>query len=163
MVTDGGNGVRRIDQVASSPWLLCRTGAYLCALPLQHVIETLRVPPVEVLSGTPRFVRGVCILRGFPVPALDTALLLGETRVEAKRLVAVRSGARTLGLLVESVLGVRTIERETCQDLPPLLRASASDAVSAIGTLDAELLLFFGAARIVPDHVLEGLGGEGMA
>jgi purine-binding chemotaxis protein CheW len=153
----------RIDEVASLPWLLCRAGAYVCALPLPFVIEILRVLPVEALSSAPRFVRGLCILRGSPVPVIDTTLLLGKAGGEANRLVAVRNGSRTIALLVESVLGVRTIGTEACQDLPPLLRDCAADAVSAIGTLDAELLLFLGAARIVSDAVLDGLGSEDAA
>ena len=155
--------LQRNDEVASSPWLLCRVGAHLCAFPLSLVIEILRIPPVEVLGGAPRFVRGVCILRGSPVPVIDAALLLGEAHAEAKRMVAVRANSRTVALLVESVLGVRTIEAVSCQDLPPLLHDCAADAVSAIGTLDTELLLFLGAARIVPDAVFDGLGSEGTA
>jgi purine-binding chemotaxis protein CheW len=153
----------RIDEAASLAWLLCRAGAYLCALPLQLVIETLRVQPVEVLASAPRFVRGLCLWRGSPVPVIDAALLLGQASGEAKRLVAVRSGSRTVAFLVDSVLGVRTIGTQSCQDLPPLLRDCAADAVSAIGTLDAELLLFLSAARIMSDAELDGLGSEDTA
>jgi hypothetical protein len=41
--------------------------------------------------------------------------------------------------------------------LPPLLRDAAVEAVAAIGTLDAELLLFLRTARIVPEDLLSRL------
>ena len=45
-------------------------------------------------------------------------------------------------------------------DLPPLLRNAASDAVMAIGTLDAELLFLLQVGRLVPETVFVLLGAE---
>jgi hypothetical protein len=45
--------------------------------------------------------------------------------------------------------------------LPPLLRDAARDTITSIGTLDAELLFFLRAARIIPDDVLEHLDAGG--
>jgi purine-binding chemotaxis protein CheW len=138
-------------------WLLCRAGSFLCALPLAQVVEIMRVLRIEAVAGAPACVRGLSIIRGTPTPIIDTALLLGGRPAPAERLVIVRTGTRMVALAVYRVLGVRSIEG-IAEPLPPLLQEAACDRVSAIGLLDAELLLFLSAARLVPEEALERLG-----
>lgn len=131
-------------------WLLCRAGTRLCAIPLEHVIEIMRVLPIEVVAGAPPYMRGVSIIRGSAVPVVDTGLLIGDHATKSERLVAIRSGSRTIALAADAVLGIRAIGARMLHDLPPLLRDAASETIAAIGALDAELLFFLRAARIVP-------------
>jgi purine-binding chemotaxis protein CheW len=152
--SETGAGIR-------ASWLLCRTGAQLCAIPIEHVIETMRVLPIEAIARAPRYVRGLCIIRGSPVPVVDPGLLFGEKVTQIGRLVVIRTGGRTISLAVEAVLGIRAIGVETFNQLPPLLRDGASDAIDAIGTLDAELLFVLRAARIVPDDVFDRVNAKG--
>src|ERR1700733_14675484 len=96
--------------------LLFRVRARLCALPLAHVVETMRPLPVEAMAGAPRCVRGLAIIRGAPIPVVDVAELLGEGSVQtdtgtrsqpAARFVAVKVADRGIALAVDGVLGVR--------------------------------------------------------
>lgn len=144
-------------------WLLCRAGTLLCAIPLEHVVETLRVLPIEPVSGAPGYVRGLCIIRGAAVPVVDAGLLLGDQPTRSERLITIRTGSRTIALAVETVLGISAIGEETCTALPPLLRDAASEAIAAIGTLDAELLIFLRATRIIPPELLDRLAVDGAA
>jgi purine-binding chemotaxis protein CheW len=150
----GGNGSGR------SSWLLCRAGMHLCAMPIAHVIEIMRVLPIDAISGAPSYVRGLCIMRGAPVPVVDTGLLLGDEPAPSGRLVAIRAGSRTIALVVERVEGILGIGPEAFIALPPLLGDAATAAIAAIGTLDAQLLLFLRATRIVPDALLARLDAE---
>jgi purine-binding chemotaxis protein CheW len=142
-------------------WLLCRSGTLLCAIPLEHVIETLRVLPIEAVAGAPRYVRGLSVIRGSAVPVIDTGLLVGDQPTSPERLVTIRTGSRTIALAVEAVVGISVIGEATVSALPPLLRDAASEAVAAIGTLDAELLIFLRATRMVPPDVLDRLIADG--
>jgi purine-binding chemotaxis protein CheW len=142
-------------------WLLCRAGTLLCAIPLEHVIETLRVLPVEAVSGAPRYVRGLSVIRGAVVPVIDASLLVGDQSTSPERLITIRTGSRTIALAVETVVGISALGEETVTALPPLLRDAASEAIAAIGTLDAELLIFLRAARMVPPDVLDRLIADG--
>src|ERR1700704_3300860 len=69
----GGAAAIAIDADASgrTSWLLCRAGMHLCAMPLAHVIATMRVLPIEAVSGAPSYVRGLCVIRGAPVAVVD--------------------------------------------------------------------------------------------
>ena len=144
-------------------WLLCRAGTVLCALPLAQVVEVMRLLPIEMVAGAVPPVRGLCIIRGAPVPVVDAGSLLGESTMRAERLVAIRVGARRVALAVTSVLGIRWIEAQALHRLPPLLRDAASETIAAIGTLDAQLMFFLNAARIVPPALLEGAEPAGGA
>jgi hypothetical protein len=41
-----------------------RVGARVCALPLHHVVETMRPLPIDPVVGTPAFISGVSVIRG---------------------------------------------------------------------------------------------------
>jgi purine-binding chemotaxis protein CheW len=151
---------------ATANWhLLCRVRAGLCALPLECVLETMRPLPVEPVAGTPAFVRGLSIIRGMPVPVVDAGALLGATDFAApERFVTVRSGDRQVALAVDEVLGTHALSRAALADLPPLVREMSADLVSALGTLDAALLLVLRAAHFVPKDVWQTLAvGESTA
>lgn len=140
--------------------LLCRLPACVIALPLEHVIETMRPLAIEPLSATaPAFVKGVSVIRGLPVPVVDTARLLGAaaatgpTPSMGRRFVTVRSGGRTVALAFDEVIGIRTLPSDTVRELPPLLQRAESDAVTAIGALDDQLLIVLRTASIVPEDL----------
>lgn len=152
--SDGVEGVR-------ANWLLCRAGRNLCAIPLAHVIEIMRPLPIEAVAGAPRYVLGLCIIRGAAVPVIDTGLLIGAQATRSERLVTIRTGDRTTALAAESVLGIAAIRPETFNELPPLLREAAHETIAALGTLDAELLFLLRTARIVPAELLDRLDRDG--
>lgn len=137
--------------------LICRVQTRLCALPLAHVVETLRPLTVEPLAGAPACVQGLCVIRGVPRPVVCAARLLGvqapgdpPAAPTTARFVTVRTGAQQVALAVDAVLGVRTVPPESLQDLPPLLQEAGAEAVAAIGRLDAELLLVLRSSRLLP-------------
>jgi purine-binding chemotaxis protein CheW len=143
--------------------LLCRTGAVLCALPVEHVIETMRLPPLDALSGAPHFIAGVAVVRGGPLPVIFVNRLFGNEEKLPGRLVVVRAGERRIGLAVDAVVDVRTLSPDMLQRLPPLLRDASHHAVADIGTLDGELLVVLEAARVVPADLFALVEAEAAA
>ena len=137
--------------------LICRARTRLCALPLEHVVETMRPLPIEKLAGMPSFVRGLSVIRGIPVPVVDAGALFGtDEGAGSTRFVTLRTGQRQVALSVEEVLGVRSFPAESVADLPPLLRDGGSELISALGLLDADLLFVL---RAGADPVRRGLAG----
>ena len=142
----GGHGELRL--------LMCRVLSHVCALPLEHVVETMRPLPVERIAGAPELVRGLAVVRGVAVPVVDAARLLGGDEAhgaEPGRFVIVRAAERRVALAVESVVGVRQVDATDLHALPPLFGDEKGHVVSAIGTMDAELLLVLRSMRLVPD------------
>jgi purine-binding chemotaxis protein CheW len=138
-------------------FLLCQVGSRVGALALKDVRETMRPLPIEPLNGMPQFVLGVAIVRGMPVPVIDARRLLSPLPSvlagSAARFVTLKLGERTGVLLVDAVLEVRSIAHLSLAQIPPLLRESEAELVSALGALDAELLLVLEAARLIPDSI----------
>lgn len=133
--------------------LLVRAGARLCGLPVAAVSETMRPLPVAPVAGAPAWVRGVAVVRGEPLPVVDLAALLGGTAEEAAgRFVAIRAGGRAAALAVGAVLGVARLDPAGARTLP-LVRDACAGALESLRTLDGDLLVVLGAARLVPDAV----------
>jgi purine-binding chemotaxis protein CheW len=142
-------------------YLLCRIGARVCAIPLAHVLETMRPLPIEPLAGMPRCVLGVAIIRGVPIPVLDTGLLVGVVDFEATRFVTVKIGTRSAALSMGAVLGVQSLAEGSLAGIPPLLREANADSIAAIGALDAELLLLLETTRLLPDSTFRAIEAAG--
>ncbi len=104
-------------------------------------------------KGAAPFILGLAVIRGTPVPVVDSALLLGSPHSNPGRFVTLKTGERSVALAVDQVIGVRHIPNESFQNLPPLLLQRDSEAIATIGMLDMELLLVLSAAVFVPDSV----------
>jgi purine-binding chemotaxis protein CheW len=138
-----------------SPVLIVVAGARACAIPLDHVAETMRPLPIEPIAGTPGFVRGVSVIRGSPTPVVDLKALLenGENSASYGRFVTIEVGERRVAIAVDGVVGLANLDSAQLAELPPILGDSAASLIEAIGTRDASLLVVLRAARIVPDEV----------
>lgn len=98
------------------------------AIPVAQVREVLRLPPLVTVPGAPVSVRGVAAVRGGVVTVLDLAVLLGRARAETPRsIVLVSFGERPVGLAVEAVPTVRTVDLSAPESgaLPTVLDAVA--------------------------------------
>jgi len=129
--------------------LLVRAGGMLCALPLAHVVETMRPLPVDAIGSSQTFVRGLALVRGEPTLVIDLARLLGARESSPRRFVSVRTGTRTVALAVDEVIGTRVLSRDELRALPPLLRAAELGSLAAIARHDAELLAVLESGQIV--------------
>ena len=138
-------------RVVGLPSLVVTVGTHACAIPLGHVIETMRPLPIEPLADMPPFVLGAAIVRGAPVPVVSVSALVGAERRPPARFVTIRVEARSVALAVDAVEGVVTLDTQTLGAMPPLLQHAAQDVIEAIAPLDDRLLLVLRAARIIPE------------
>lgn len=142
--------------------LIFSSGARIGALPLEHVLETMRPLPVEPLAGSLPFVDGVAVVRGVPVPVVNLEALLGDSQRSAvNRFVSVRVGERTIALAVSTVLGIWPSDELGIGALPPLLDGAAADAVQAIGRLDGQLVTVLRAASLIPADAWNEIAARG--
>lgn len=142
----------------SSTFLICRSGAELCALPIEHVVETMRPLPTQPIPDMPSFMLGVAIVRGVPTPVVHVATLVGQkTQKPPTRFVSIKLGLRRLAFAVEDVMGIRTLDTDVLADIPLLVQSVDCNHVAAISVLDEELLLVLQSARLVPSTVWAAL------
>lgn len=140
--------------------LLFRAGSCGCAIPVSHVVETMRPLPIEPLAGLPAFVMGVAVIRGVATPVVDLGSLLSALdRAPVARFITLKTGGRQVALGVESVAGVARLDDSKLEALPPLLKNPEAGAVGLIGALDGRLLLVLRAGRVVPEEAWSRLAG----
>jgi purine-binding chemotaxis protein CheW len=135
--------------------LLFRVGKVLCAFPISSVIEVMRRLPALALSNMAPLVMGVGVIRGDKVPIVDLGELFGLRHDNARRtrLVTIRVGPRAVALAVDSVIGVRELDRTLLAEVPPLLRSAHPDELTAMGLLDRELFMVLDGSRLVSEEL----------
>jgi purine-binding chemotaxis protein CheW len=148
---------------SASRSLVVRVRNRACAVPLAHVIETMRPLPIEAIAGMPPFVLGVSIIRGAPTPVVDLGTILGTPGNLAERFVTLRLGERQVALSVSAVLGVWELDASKIHELPPLLQGASREAIEAIGTLDEEMLMVLREGWELPDEVWQALSPQEVA
>jgi purine-binding chemotaxis protein CheW len=123
----------------------------------------MRPLPVEFIGGAPEFVSGLSIIRGVPLPVVDTGSLIGGAGSPHTRFVIVKAGKHLVALAVDEVLGLRAIPADSLHGLPPLLGDAGADLIATIGSIDAHLLLVLRTARVVPESFWAALELEGVS
>ena len=123
--------------------------ARICAIPLVHVVETMRPRPIEPMASSPPFVLGLSVVRGAPIPVVDLGMLIGSHGAAPTRFVTLRTDDRRCALAVDSVVGVDVVDAHKLETLPPLLGDANANVIEAIAPLDARLLVVLRTARIV--------------
>ena len=94
------------------------------ALPIADVRETLPIQPITRVVLTPACLQGVFSLRGDIVPAIDLAVLLGIGRTEVtetSRIVVIDAAHATVGIVVDRLRDLRTIEAAENEAGTPVL------------------------------------------
>lgn len=143
-----------VPPIKGEPVLLLGLDGRVCAVPLRHVIETMRPLPIEHIADVPAFVSGVAVIRGIPTPVIDLGTLLGTPIKQPGRFVTIRAVGRQLALSVNGVLGVRDLSAMAgIEKLPPLLQGASGEALEMIGTLNDKVLLVLRDSWELPDEV----------
>jgi purine-binding chemotaxis protein CheW len=131
--------------------LICRAGARTCALPLVHVVETMRPLAIEPFGGAPSFVAGLSRIRGEHVPVIDLGRLLGATdETEPTRFVLLRVRSRKIAVRVDAVVGIGALPENASREVPRLLASADETAVAMLAARDAELMLVLDSVRLLP-------------
>lgn len=151
----------------SELFLVFRCDLRLCALPVEHIQETMRSLPIEPMPDMPVFLLGVSIIRGAVVPVIDVACLLGSDnaavhapRAPYARFITLKLGARRVAFAVDDVIGVRSLGMLTAE-ISPLLDAADTGVIETMGILDAELILILQAAHVISDAAWAALDLQG--
>ncbi|MGB3460677.1 MAG: chemotaxis protein CheW [Rhodanobacter lindaniclasticus] len=95
-----------------------RVGSRLLVSGIDEINELLAVPLLTPVPGTQPWLLGVANVRGNLVPVVDIGRFLFGERTqhsERSRLLVVRQGGGSVALLVDEVLGQRTVDAEQRQ------------------------------------------------
>jgi len=106
----------------------------LFALDLRSVREVFPVESITPVPGMPSVLSGVTNLRGVVVPLVDVRSLLGLSTAGAPQKIGVviHHGANQVGVLVDQVPEIRTVQQDQFLPAPSTGEADAQSFVSTI-------------------------------
>ncbi len=93
-------------------WVAFELDGDAYALPIERVVEVLRVEEIQRVPQAPAHVRGVANVRGAIVPIVEVRTRIGLDPLDptpAARIIRVLAGGRSLGFLVDRVTGLRKV------------------------------------------------------
>ncbi len=102
------------------------------ALPITHVQEIIRYTEPRTVASDTEWIRGVISLRGKIVPVCDLGARLGLSSqlAEDAKIVIVETDTATIGVIVDEVEEVRTVEADQLETIPGGDTATFIDAIA---------------------------------
>ena len=113
-----------------------------------------------LLPHAPDFVRGVINLRGVVLPVIDLKARLGRGVTDANPkhvIIVVKSGERTIGLLVDAVSDILTATAADIQPTPELAREANGSFIDGIAVLDQRMVTLLSMEKLTASLVGENL------
>ncbi len=144
-------------------WVTFRLAGELFALPVTAAQEILRVSTITRVPHAPYTVRGIINMRGRVVPVVDFRVRLGLpiTDVSPKsRILIASTRNRLLGLLVDEVEQVVSLDANAVAPPPDDVMTNPSEYIVGVYHLDDHLLILLDVERVllVPDSLKRGHG-----
>lgn len=121
---------------------------------LVNVIEIIGVQPVTHLPYVPDYIKGIINLRGRVIPVIDMRLKFHKESVpytDRTCVVVVEVGELSVGLIVDYVSEVLSIQEE--QIVAPPQQASGRQAqyISGIGQVNGEVVLLLDCEKLLEE------------
>jgi purine-binding chemotaxis protein CheW len=107
---------------------------------------------VTRIANAPAFIKGVINLRGIIVPIVDMRIKfnLGEPSYDQFTVVIILSIAgRVMGMVVDSVSDVTTLEPEQIRPAPQMGTALNTDYLVGLGTVEERMLILLDIERLM--------------
>jgi len=111
--------------------------------------------PATSLPQTPGYMRGVINLRGAVLPIMDLAARLGMPMVEPtvrSVFIVVQAGDRTVGLLVDAVSDILSINDDMVQATPDVACDTVRSFVRGIISIEERMISEISLDRILPER-----------
>lgn len=119
---------------------------------IQRVQELRGYETVTRMANSPAFVKGVVNLRGNIVPIIDMRIQFGQSEPSYDHLtvvIIVRIGARTLGMVVDSVSDVVHCAPDEVKPPPPLAHGGLSQYLIGLASMPDGLLMLVDIERLM--------------
>ena len=142
--------------------LALRVGSQYLLFPLEEASEIITVPRITPVPGVKTWLLGITNLRGTVVSVVDLkAFLNGRITSPStrNRVVVVRAGEWSYGLLVEEVYGMRNLAAGRTTGKPEELDAGLRPYVPRAVPGDDRVWLVFDTQRLLQDPRFLGAAG----
>jgi purine-binding chemotaxis protein CheW len=145
----------RADRGAQREIIAFRAGRQEFAIDVINVREIRVWTPATPIAHAPGYVVGMINLRGIVLPIIDFGYRLGFEMTEPTNrhaILVAQVGEQTVGLLVEGVSEILTVNQDAIQPVPEVASDMAREFVSGVVAMEN---------RMISLIALEGFAGQG--
>lgn len=139
--------------------VLCKIADAEYVVPAADVVQMESFSGATKVPGAAAQIAGLIQIRGRVVPVLDLRVLFGFARIEPtidSRVVVMKGGDRTVGLLVDSAREVLKIPLEDFQPPPPVVAQQTDGMVKAVVQAGSRLLMLIDFKRVIGEEQEHG-------
>jgi purine-binding chemotaxis protein CheW len=126
---------------------------------ISRVIEIIRPQKVTHFPGVPVYVSGVFNLRGSVIPLIDMRKRLNVKPIPNKeKVLIVKLHNGRIGLLVDSVSEILTIEDKEVSSPPSIFKGLKTEYIKGIGRVNDRLIIIFNLNNLMSPEEISMLG-----
>lgn len=137
-------------------FLCVRVSNEIYGINIMDIKEIIKSREVTEIPRSPGFVSGVISLRGTIIPIIDMLIRLGLPRNKVtgkERIVVISVDQSYCGLLVDEVIQVVRVNKESMEPAPAVLEGIDRDFVSGIGRSGGRLIIILNLKNIADIHL----------
>src|ERR1700709_105352 len=146
------SGFGEKNESAGNEFLAFTLGDEEYGIDILKVQEIRGYENVTRIANAPEFIKGVINLRGIIVPIVDMRIKfnLGEPSYDQITVVIILSIAgRVMGMVVDSVSGVTTLQPDQIRPAPQMGCALNTDYLVGLGTVEERMLILLDIERLM--------------
>lgn len=132
--------------------VLCKVASAEYVLPAANVLQMESYAGATKVPGAAGQVAGLVQIRGHVVPVLDLRVVFGLEPIEPtidSRVVVMKAGDRTVGLLVDSAREVLKIPPDDFQPPPQVVAQQTDGLVKAVAQSGSRLLMLIDFTKVI--------------
>lgn len=149
------NNDEEIEDTLSNKYLIFELDKQEYAIAIQYVVDIINVQPVTRVPSCPEFVRGITNLRGKVIPIIDVRIRFGKQPQDYNErtcIIVVEMWGLSVGMIIDSVSEVRTIESEDIAPPPTFTSGVDIRFVDGIGKTDSGIKLILDCKTVLDDY-----------
>lgn len=148
------------DETIDDMYLTFHLGDEVYGVGIGYVTEIVGIQNITEVPDMPDFVKGVVNLRGQVIPVVDMRLKFGmEDKEYDERtcIVVVNINEIQLGLVVDTVSEVMTIEKDLISPPPKVARVRSSQYIKGLGKINGEVKILLDGEKLLYDDEMSQL------
>lgn len=138
-------------------YLIFSLGNEEYGMEIRHITEIIGIQPITEVPEMPEYIKGITNLRGQIIPVMDARLRFKKSIREYDGrtcIIVIDTGEITIGLIVDSVSEVLTLDDEDIAP-PPEIASGGRKYIKGVGKSEGGVKLLLDSERLLSDDELE--------
>lgn len=111
-------------------------------IPIERVVEIIKLQKVFTVPGLPDFLSGVMNVRGLVIPLIDLRKRFGTGPSGKKeRIIVVRFEQEKLGFLVDEVKDILSVSAQEMTKPPSIFKGFKTEYIMGLGRKDGNIII----------------------